>query len=109
MSIHFNVDMGLNMKHKFLEDLIYPVFLFTASGIVLLAMLTLAKNTSPDINAEIKVPYAENVRVVCDLGTETIMEFPATVVWREGDTLHIKHPRSSFVLQDPNNNCTIKQ
>lgn len=98
------------MKNTYtIVDAFYPVFLVISLFIVSLAVLVLIDNTSPDINAEIKVPIAENVRVLCDLGTETVIEFPATVVWREGDTLHIKHPRSSFVLQDPNNNCTVKK
>lgn len=91
-----------------LPDAFQSVFLTISFLIVGLALLILINNTDPNLNADLEVPIAENVSVVCELGPKRILEFPATVVWREGQTLHIKHPRSSFVLQDPNHNCSVR-
>lgn len=91
-----------------LSDVSQSVSLLASFLITFLAILVLFNNTDPNPNYELKAPIAENVTVVCELGPNRILEFPATVVWREGQTLHIKHPRSSFVLQDPDHNCSVR-
>lgn len=71
--------------------------------------LILLGNTNPDPNAEIRAPTIENTIVTCEFTDKTVMNFPATSVYREGKSLHIKHPESSFVLQDPDSKCRILQ
>ena len=89
-------------------DAFSAVFLILSFFIVGLATLVLIDNTNPDYNADIEMPVIEDVMVVCDIGRKEMFKAPALVAWREGDSIHVKHPQSSFTIQDPTRKCSIE-
>lgn len=97
------------MESNNLTEGIQSLLLVLSLPIVSLAILVLVNNTNPNPNSEIKAPVAEDVTVLCKFGSETAIRFRGTVVWREGKSLHVKHPKSSFVLQDPDHRCSVQK